>query len=98
MPGKHGQVCWVNMQINNELREKNERWRGLSAASGEKDPAKHLVTVARCYSKEILAGGIKTISAQQNVDGPQEVIREHSRQDAQNVRPARPQPMKAPEA
>ena len=54
MPRRHGQVCWVNMHTNNELREKNERWRGLSAASGEKDPAEHLLTVARRYSREII--------------------------------------------
>ena len=54
MPGKHGQVCWVNMQTNNQLREENERWRGLNAASGEKDPVVNPVTVAKRYREQTL--------------------------------------------
>jgi hypothetical protein len=42
------------MQTNNELREKNERWRGLSPASGEKNPVVNLVTVAKRYREQTL--------------------------------------------
>ncbi len=51
----------LNLRTNNTLGEWAERRHRQIVESGEKDPAEHLVTVARRHREETLPGCGKTI-------------------------------------
>ncbi|TKS63489.1 MAG: hypothetical protein EWM73_01416 [Nitrospira sp.] len=51
----------LNLRTNNALGEWARKRHRQIVESGEKDPAEHLVTVARRYREETLTGCGKTI-------------------------------------
>jgi hypothetical protein len=51
MPDKHWGCALLNIHTNNGLGERIRRRGRQTAGTGEKDPAEHLLTVARCYSR-----------------------------------------------